>query len=78
MIIGRFAGQTNGSLKSAARTDAHENAVGFKNQTRHCRRLFIADLHDFMVDRRIECSRNKPCADTLDFVRTGFTAGQDG
>lgn len=71
-------GQAYGRLKGATRADADENTVGFKNQTRHGGCIFIANLHDFMVDRYVECAWNKPRPDSLNFVRGSFATGQNG
>ena len=41
-------------------------------------RVVIRDLHDLVIDLGVEDFRNHACADTLNLVRAGLAAGEDG
>mmetsp|Transcript_34230 Transcript_34230/g.81182 ORF Transcript_34230/g.81182 Transcript_34230/m.81182 type:complete len:332 (+) Transcript_34230:217-1212(+) len=66
-----------GRLDGGARGDAAEEALLLRQPPRHRDRVVARDLHDLVVDVRVEDAGDKAGADALDLVRAGRAARED-
>jgi hypothetical protein len=80
MVLPAFSGRLptlTAACQRGTRRDADRDAFEPRDEAGIFEGLVVRDLHDLVIDRRIEDRRHETGADALDLVRAGIAAGQD-